>query len=261
MREKDNQIRVLEEELSKIKSEGRVGLNTNPNMLRGPNANNNQFEAMKKMFADYQNEIIKLVNAKNGENNNLVPDPRFTTLPPAYFSQNGNNNFDVYSVNQLPPVPLYNNANVNNTNESSSYKFNTRFRIQPNIIHEIFGVAENGNDPEALRKESCALQSQIIELLEIEKRRNVNDESLKNNLENIFNKLEKVALIQNEIFKRYMDKKINAEEEIKNMQININDLKDDLSRAEKKISAYEETINELGKRDSGTLNKKLIEKM
>ena len=261
LREKDNQIRVLEEELSKIKSEGRVGLNTNPNMLRGPNANNNQFEAMKKMFADYQNEIIKLVNAKNGENNNLVPDPRFTTLPPAYFSQNGNNNFDVYSVNQLPPVPLYNNANVNNTNESSSYKFNTRFRIQPNIIHEIFGVAENGNDPEALRKESCALQSQIIELLEIEKRRNVNDESLKNNLENIFNKLEKVALIQNEIFKRYMDKKINAEEEIKNMQININDLKDDLSRAEKKISAYEETINELGKRDSGTLNKKLIEKM
>ena len=261
LREKDNQIRVLEEELSKIKSEGRVGLNTNPNMLRGPNANNNQFEAMKKMFADYQNEIIKLVNAKNGENNNLVPDPRFTTLPPAYFSQNGNNNFDVYSVNQLPPVPLYNNANVNNTNESSSYKFNTRFRIQPNIIHEIFGVAENGNDPEALRKESCALQSQIIELLEIEKRRNVNDESLKNNLENIFNKLEKVALIQNEIFKRYMDKKINAEEEIKNMQINIDDLKDDLSRAEKKISAYEETINELGKRDSGTLNKKLIEKM
>ena len=258
LREKDNQIRVLEEELSKIKSDGR-GVNTNTGMLRGPKVNN-QFEDLKKIINDYRNEMVKLVSNKNGENNNFTPDPRLMNIPPAYFNPSGNN-FDIYSVNQLPPVPLFNNANINNTNESSSYKFNTRFRIQPNIIHEIFGVAENGNDSEALRKESCALQSQIIELLEIEKRRNVNDESLRKNLENVFNKLEKIALIQNEIFKRYMDRKLNAEEEIKKMQININDLNDDLSRAEKKIAAYEETINELGKRDSGTLNKKLIEKM
>ena len=258
LREKDNQIRILEEELSKIKADGR-GINNNTGMLRRPKENN-QFEDLKKIINEYRNEMVKLVSSKNGENNNYTPDPRLMNIPPAYFNPNGNN-FDIYSVNQLPPVPLYNNANINNTNESSSYRFNTRFRIQPNIIHEIFGVAENGNDPEALRKESCALQSQIIELLEIEKRRNVNDESLRNNLENVFNKLEKIALIQNEIFKRYMDKKINAEEEIKNMQININDLNDDLSRAEKKITAYEETINELGKRDSDNLNKKLIEKM
>ena len=260
LREKDNQIRVLDEELSKLKSEGR-GINSNTGMLRSPNVNN-QLELMKKMLNDYKNDIINTINTKNGESN-FIPDPRMQTPFPNFFNSNFNlgNNNDIYSVNQLPPVPLYNNSNINNTNEASSYRFNIRFRIQPNIIHEIFGVAENGNDPEALRKESCALQSQIIELLEIESRRNINDESLRKNLENVFNKLEKIALIQNEIFKRYMEKKINTEEEIKQLNINIDNLNDDLSRAQKKIDAYEETINELGKRDSNTLNKKLIEKM
>ena len=190
---------------------------------------------MKKMLNDYKNDIINTINTKNGESN-FIPDPRIHPPVPNFFTSNYNfnNNNDIYSVNQLPPVPLYNNSNINNTNEASSYRFNIRFRIQPNIIHEIFGVAENGNDPEALRKESCALQSQIIELLEIESRRNINDESLRKNLENVFNKLEKIALIQNEIFKRYMEKKINTEEEIKQLNININNLNDDLSRAQKK---------------------------
>ena len=260
LREKDNQIRVLDEELSKLKSEGR-GINSNTGMLRSPNVNN-QLELMKKMLNDYKNDIINTINTKNGESN-FIPDPRMQPPVPNFFTSNYNfgNNNDIYSVNQLPPVPLYNNSNINNTNEASSYRFNIRFRIQPNIIHEIFGVAENGNDPEALRKESCALQSQIIELLEIESRRNVNDESLRKNLENVFNKLEKIALIQNEIFKRYMEKKLSTEEEIKQLNNDINNLNDDLSRAQKKIDAYEETINELGKRDSNTLNKKLIEKM
>ena len=257
LREKDNQIRVLEEELSKLKSDGR-GQNMNPNMLRGPNVNT-QLDLMKKMLNDYKNDIINTINSK-GEMNN-IPDPRLYNIPPASYNSASGNNTDIYSVNQLPPVPLYNNSNINNTNEASSYRFNIRFRIQPNIIHEIFGVADNGNDPEALRKESCALQSQIIELLEIESRRNANDESLKQNLENVFNKLEKMVLIQNEIFKRYMDKKISTEEEIKILKNNINNLNDDLSRANKKIDAYEETINELGRRDPNTLKDKLIDKM
>ena len=260
LKERDSQIRILEEELSRLKSDGR-GQGFNTGLLRGQNDSNNQLDLMKKMLNDYKNDIINTINSKN-EEENYRTDPKFRSNPPAFYNTiPGSNNFDVYSVNQLPPVPLYNNSNVNNTNEASSYRFNIRFRIQPNIIHEIFGVAENGNDPEALRKESCALQSQIIELLEIESRRNTNDESLKKNLENIFNKLEKIALIQNEIFKRYMDQKISTEDEIKNLKININNLNDDLSRAQKKIEAYEETINELGKRDQNALNKKIIEKM
>ena len=259
LKERDNQIRVLEEELSRLKSDGR---GSNTGIFRVPNPNTNmQLEQLKKMLNDHKNDIINTINEKNGEIN-YIPDPRLKNLPPSYFNTiPGGNNFDIYSVNQLPPVPLYNNSNINNTNEASSYRFNIRFRIQPNIIHEIFGVAENGNDPEALRKESCALQCQIIELLEIESRRNTNDESLKKNLENVFNKLEKIALIQNEIFRRYMDQKMSTEDEIKNLKLNINNLNDDLSRAQKKIDAYEETLNELGKRDPNTLNKKIIEKM
>ena len=258
LREKDNQIRVLDEELNRLRAEdkGRGWGTTH----QSQNVNN-QLDAMKKMLNDYKNDIINTINTKNGEMN-YIPDPRLKSIPPNFFNTiPGSNNMDIYSVNQLPPVPLFNNSNINNTNEASSYRFNIRFRIQPNIIHEIFGVAENGNDPEALRKESCALQSQIIELLEIEMRRNVNDNSLKKNLENVFNKLENMALIQNEIFKRYMDKKIENEEEIKKLNININNLNDDLSRAQKKIDAYEETLNALGKKDSNALNQKIIEKM
>ena len=84
---------------------------------------------------------------------------------------------------------------------------------------------------------------------------------LKKNFENVFNKLEKIALIQNEIFRRYMNQKMSTEDEIKNLKLNINNLNDDLSRANKKIDAYEETINELGRRDPNTLKDKLIDKM
>ena len=260
LRERDNQIRILQEELNRLKSDER-GENAK-GFLRATNVNS-QLDTMKKMLNEYKNDIINTINTKTGENNfNFIPDPKFKNIPPAFYTSiPGANNFDIFSVNQLPPVPLYNNSNLNNTSEASSYRFNIKFRIQPNIIHEIFGVAENANDPEALRKESCALQCQIIELIEIEMRRKNNDESLKKNLENVFNKLENLALIQNEIFKRYMDKKISNEEEIKNLKININNLNDDLSRAQKKIEAYEESLNELSKRNPDALNKKLIEKM
>ena len=256
LKEKDNEIRVLKEELSKIKLDGRIQ-NINSTKLRAGN-DNSQLDLMKKMLKEHTNEILETIKTKNGEiTYNQNPYFKSTNLP---ISQDGNEK-DIYSVNQLPPVPLYNNANLNNTNEASSYRFNIRFRIQPNVIDEIFGVAKDGNDPEALRKESCALQCQIIELLEIESRRNKNDESLKKNLENIFNKLEKMAIIQNEIFERYMNKSINSETEIKNLQININNLNDDLFRAQKKIDAYEETLNEIGKKDFNNLNQKIIEKM
>ena len=137
LKEKDNQIRALNEELSKLKSDGR-GQGSNTSLLRVPNPSNNQLEMLKKMLNDHKNDIINTINEKNGEIN-YIPDPRFKKVPPAYYSTiPGSNNFDIYSVSQLPPVPLYNNSNINNTNEASSYRFNIRFRIQPNIIHEIF---------------------------------------------------------------------------------------------------------------------------
>ena len=266
LKEKDNQIRMLEDDLKKYKIGGKFPDSTSSPLLRtaNPNVNNNQFEAMKKMLSEYKNDIINSIKEKTFQNNTddeNIWNPNMQLAKTHSSFYNTGNNFDILSINQLPPVPLYNYSNLKNTNEASSYRFNAKFRIQPNIIHELFGIAENGEDPDALKKESCALQSQIIELLEIEKRRNNNDETLKKNLENIFNKLEKLTLMQNEIFKRYMDKIMNGENDIKNYQIQINNLNDDLSRCQKQIKGYEESLNSLKRKDSNELSKKFIEKM
>ena len=266
LKEKDNQIRMLEDDLKKYKIGGKIpDINSNP-LLRAsnPNIKNNQFEEMKKMLSEYKNDSINSIKEKTFQNNiddeNGWPTNMHLAQTHSSFYNTGNN-FDIISASQLPPVPLYNYSNLKNTNEASSYRFNAKFRIQPNIIHELFGIAENGEDPEALKRESCALQCQIIELLEIEKRRNTNDETLKKNLENIFNKLEKLTLMQNEIFKRYMEKNTNSDNEINNYQIQINNLNEDLSSLQKKIEAYEETINTLKRKDSNELSRKIIEKM
>ena len=264
LREKDNQIKILEEELERIKKDGRYIGPSGQSSLRNQNNinNNDQLKSMKKMLEDYKNDIIKTIGEKRGDY--LGGDGQNIPMNSGVSFYNMGNNtgmFDILSVNQLPPVPLYNNSNLNNTNEASSYRFNCRFKIQPNVIHEIFGVAENGEDPEALKRESFALQCQIIELLEIESRRNNNDENLKKNLDNIYNKLEKITLIQNEIFRRYMDKNMNNESEIKNFKTQINNLNDELLLAQKKNKSYEERLNILERKDTSEINKKILEKM
>ncbi len=57
LRERDNQIRVLQEELNKLKSDGR-SQGSSSNFLKQPNVNSNQLELMKKMLNDYKNDII-----------------------------------------------------------------------------------------------------------------------------------------------------------------------------------------------------------
>ena len=73
--------------------------------------------------------------------------------------------------------------------------------------------------------------------------------------------MEQITLIQNEIFRRYMEKRTDSDSQIKNYLIQINNLNDDLSRLQKKIEAYEETINLLGRKDSNEISKKIIENM
>ena len=259
LKEKDNQIRILEEDLKNYKSGG--GKYPDSSMLRAPNpmsANLNQLDAMKKMLSDYKNDIINSIKEKTVPNEE---DENYWRSGANMNSSIKGNNNEIFTIHQLPPVPIYNNSKMNNANDASSYKFFCRFKIQPNVFHEVFGVSENREDVDALKKECCALQSQIIELLEIESRRNINDENLKKNLDNIFNKLEKITLIQNEIFKRYMDKSTSSDKEIKNCQVQINNLNDELSHLQRIIDAKEETINLLNRNNPNEINKKIIEKM
>ena len=260
LKEKDNQIRMLEDDLKKYKIGAKLPEDQSTGLLRAikPNINNN-LETMKKMLSEYKDDIINSIKERTFQNNydeeNMpLRKNNFTTY------NNGEIN-DIYSINQLPPVPLYNYQNLNNTSEASSYRFNAKFRIQPNIINEIFGFYDNMDDPETLKKGCMALQSQIIELLEIEKRRNNNDETLKKNVENIFNKLEKLTLIQNEIFKRYMEKNMSSDSEIKNYQIQNNILNENVANMQKQIEKYQESLEALKRRDSNELSRKFIEKM
>ena len=266
LKEKDNQIRILEEELKSYKSGGGIKYpDSSGSMLRRPNpmsANNDQLETMKKMLSDYKNDIINSLKEKTA-NNFGDEENNWKTNPKLAISSNniGGNTLEIFSANQLPPVPIFNNSKMNNANQASSYKFFSRFKIQPDIIHEIFGVSDNREDADSLKRECCALQSQIIELLEIESRRNSNDESLKKNLDSVFNKLEKITLIQNEIFKRYMEKRTNSDNEITNYQTQINNLNDELSNLKRIADAREETINLLKRNNPNELNQKIIEKM
>ena len=93
LKEKDNQIRVLEDELNKIKLDGRIQ-NINSTKLRGAN-DNNQLDMMKKMLIDYKNDIIDTIKTKNGENN-------FGQNP--YFMRSNNYN----------NIPEYNNGDNKN---------------------------------------------------------------------------------------------------------------------------------------------------
>ena len=169
--------------------------------------------------------------------------------------------YDEFAFAQLPPIPFVNERNVDSTRYGGSYRFNTKIRIDPNQVHQLFGVALDDSDPDQLKKESAALQTQMIELLEIEARRNNNDDALNANLKNIYNRFEGIVLIQNEIFSRYMkDKKEYKEENDKNTKIN-NDLISEMNAMRKINKSYEEAIALIEKRNMSSIENKMIEKM
>ena len=59
---------------------------------------------------------------------------------------------------------------------------------------------------------AISLQTQLLEILEIESRRNHNDASLNNNLKSLYNnKYEKLAIILKQILERYMKFKTDSE--------------------------------------------------
>ena len=69
-------------------------------------------------------------------------------------------------------MPIYDPKNPNNTALSKSFRFNTKFKLEPQIINNLFGIPNNLDNSDELKKMAIALQSQLIEILEIENRRN-----------------------------------------------------------------------------------------
>ena len=81
-------------------------------------------------------------------------------------SFNDNNEEDagiILNLDQLPPVPILDHNNPNNTALSKSFRFNTKFKIEPHLINNLFGIPDNSDNLDELKKMAIALQTEILE--------------------------------------------------------------------------------------------------
>ena len=224
-----------------------------------------QREEMEKSgFTNNQNNISNYESQMNNNNEKLraakKPIKKINSMNSEgeYIQEN---NYENYNYLQLPPQLMPKDPNSTEYDKGLSYRFNTNYKIPSDKIHELFNIAMNDQDVDALKKESAALQSQIIELMEIESRRNANDQILNDNLQNIYGKLESLILIQNEIFDRYMEDKNNNKMNLEKEKKNLEDLRVENEVSRRKIKAFEETLQNLENKSGSDLERKMIEKM
>jgi len=162
---------------------------------------------------------------------------------------------------QFPPYPIIDNRDIENTGYGYSYKFNTKMKIDPSQIHALFGIAKHDTDLDSLKIESYYLQVQLIETLEILDRMQNQDNILNENLTKLYDKLENITLIQNEIFERYTNDKKNFETQIKNATHKNNELIQEINDLKRKSKALEDTLILLESKDIHLMEKRAIEKM
>ncbi len=174
---------------------------------------------------------------------------------------NNNDNDIIFNLEQLPPVPIYDPHKPNNTSYAKSYKFNSKIKIDPQLLNNLFGISEDLDNSDDLKKMAIALQSQLIEMIEIESRRNDNDTKLNNNLKSLFNKYEKLAIILKQIFERYMKFKLKFEENEKALNEKLDKNNAELLVLKKVNDIYQSTIEKIEKKDLGDTEKAILEKM
>ena len=208
--------------------------NTNNNIRNSENEDNNNIKLKTVQILGEKNLLNNTSQTNNNINNTYInrgkTENNINNYNNNYTSTNYNNinnNDDsklILNLDQLPPVPLYDPRNPNNTSLSKTFKFNSKFKIEPLLINNLFGIPENSDNIDDIKKMAVALQSQLIEMLEIESRRSRNDINLNNNLKSLFNKYEKLALMIKQIFERYMKNKLEYEEQMKSKDEKIEEL-------------------------------------
>lgn len=161
-------------------------------------------------------------------------------------------------VMQLPSIPL---RNFIGEVQAGTYRFNSFIKVEPDKLHTLFGLCTDETDPEKLKVESAALQSQILELLEIEARRNKNDETLNDDLKNLFGKYEKLCQIQNEVFYRYMETKKGMNEAAKKNAALIDNLNAEAEILRRDNNRFKEDLFILGQKNYNEIETKYVEKV
>ena len=244
----------------------------NPKLNTTNNLNNFNEENTDKNFklktAQNLGKNVLLTNTSNSNiniNNNSIN--RFNNETDTNLNNNNLTNYNnndndiIFNLEQLPPVPIYDPHKPNNTSYAKSYKFNSKIKIDPQLLNNLFGISEDLNNSDDLKKMAIALQSQLIEMIEIESRRNDNDTKLNNNLKSLFNKYEKLAIILKQIFERYMKFKLKFEENEKALNEKLDKNNAELLVLKKVNDIYQSTIEKIEKKDLGDTEKAILEKM
>ena len=244
----------------------------NPKLNTTNNLNNFNEENTDKNFklktAQNLGKNVLLTNTSNSNiniNNNSIN--RFNNETDTNLNNNNLTNYNnndndiIFNLEQLPPVPIYDPHKPNNTSNAKSYKFNSKIKIDPQLLNNLFGISEDLDNSDDLKKMAIALQSQLIEMIEIESRRNDNDTKLNNNLKSLFNKYEKLAIILKQIFERYMKFKLKFEENEKALNEKLDKNNAELLVLKKVNDIYQSTIEKIEKKDLGDTEKAILEKM
>ena len=244
----------------------------NPKLNTTNNLNNFNEENTDKNFklktAQNLGKNVLLTNTSNSNiniNNNTIN--RFNNETDTNLNNNNLTNYNnndndiIFNLEQLPPVSIYDPHKPNNTSYAKSYKFNSKIKIDPQLLNNLFGISEDLDNSDDLKKMAIALQSQLIEMIEIESRRNDNDTKLNNNLKSLFNKYEKLAIILKQIFERYMKFKLKFEENEKALNEKLDKNNAELLVLKKVNDIYQSTIEKIEKKDLGDTEKAILEKM
>ena len=244
----------------------------NPKLNTTNNLNNFNEENTDKNFklktAQNLGKNVLLTNTSNSNiniNNNSIN--RFNNETDTNLNNNNLTNYNnndndiIFNLEQLPPVPIYDPHKPNNTSYAKSYKFNSKIKIDPQLLNNLFGISEDLDNSDDLKKMAIALQSQLIEMIEIESRRNDNDTKLNNNLKSLFNKYEKLVIILKQIFERYMKFKLKFEENEKALNEKLDKNNAELLVLKKVNDIYQSTIEKIEKKDLGDTEKAILEKM
>ena len=251
------QLEYHNAEYSNIRIEGNYRINALKKQTQKPQPepDSKPDPEMKQLIKDIHDKVSNLQSGN-------VPANTTAVAPSQTYVDDYDNTLRVLSYMQLPPMAQINEKNVDDTKTAFSFRYNTKFRIDPNHIYNIFGVALDGEDPDKLKLESCALQSQLIELLEIQSRRLKADEYLNTNMEAIYHKFEGLLLIQNEVFTRYMKDKETYSKEVNKLKRDNENLLSEKANLSKINGSYELALETLkGNRNTTEIERQMIVKV
>jgi Ca2+-binding EF-hand superfamily protein len=253
-------IDFLEKQLHNLQldSSYRMGMTNNLGISRNKKEDNakSEHEAIYKLeFLTKENEELKTLFKNVLEK---LPHGQADYRPREDEKDDGKVGFN--SV-QLPPIPLIDHNNIDNPNYGYSYRFNNKFRIDPAQIHQLYGIAKSDTDIDAFKIESASLQTQLIEILEVVERMKTQDQFINDNISKLYDKLESIMLMQNELFEKFVNQRKSNKVENDSLKKNNKVLLDELNDIQRKDKALEDTLRLLETKNPTAMEMKAIEKL